>query len=563
MALPAALAALAHGQTAQLPAAPKPFVEEQRQQERERALRRQQERAVDSRLQPDVRPEDRRLPKDEVPCFHIERVVLAGAHAEDFQWALAAAAGEDGSDDPRGRCIGTEGVNVVMARLQQAVVARGYLTTRVLAPPQDLGQGTLSLTLIPGRIAAIRNASGSRARTGLAAAIPARAGDLLELRDIEQGLDNLKRAPTAEADIQIEPSRSSGAGPGDSDLVVKYGQRFPLRTTLSLDDSGTKATGKTQAGATVAWDNPLGLNDLFYVSLNHDAFDHQGQGTSGQTVHYSLPWGYWLASATASQNKYHQTVQGADQAYVYAGESADAELKLSRLVYRDQRRKTTLSVRAFRRSARYFVQDREVEVQRRATAGWELGLAHREFIGEATLDASLAWRRGTGAFGALHAPEEKFGEGSSRFAFATAELGLNAPFQSGVQRLRYTGLWRAQWNRAPLTPQDRFSIGGRYTVRGFDGEASLMGERGWLLRNDLGWALGETGAELYAGVDFGQVGGRSTEQVVGQRLSGGVIGLRGARNGLSYELFIGAPIHKPEGLRTARATAGFSLNYSF
>ena len=31
-----------------------------------------------------------------------------------------------------------------------------------------------------------------------------------------------------------------------------------------------------------------------------------------------------------------------------------------------------------------------------------------------------------------------------------------------------------------------FSIGGRYTVRGFDGEASLMGERGWLLRNDIG-----------------------------------------------------------------------------
>ena len=64
-------------------------------------------------------------------------------------------------------------------------------------------------------------------------------------------------------------------------------------------------------------------------------------------------------------------------------------------------------------------------------------------------------------------------------------------------------------------------------------------------------------------VPFGQVGGRSTEQVVGQRLSGRVIGLRGARNGLNYELFIGAPIHKPEGLRTARTTAGFSLSYSF
>ena len=280
-------------------------------------------------------------------------------------------------------------------------------------------------------------------------------------------------------------------------------------------------------------------------------------------MHYSVPWGYWLASATASQGKYHQTVHGADQAYVYAGESANAELKLSRLVYRDQRRKTTVALRGFRRSAHNFVEDVEIPVQRRATAGWELGLAHREFIGAATLDANLAWRRGTGAFGALHAPEEQHGDGTSRFRIATAELGLNAPFALGAQKLRYSGLWRAQWSRSALTPQDRFSIGGRYTVRGFDGEASLMGDRGWLLRNDIGWALGASGAELYLGIDHGQVGGRSALQLETRHLSGGVIGLRGAWQGLNYDFFVGAPIAKPEGFRTAGTTAGFNLNYSF
>ena len=47
--------------------------------------------------------------------------------------------------------------------------------------------------------------------------------------------------------------------------------------------------------------------------------------------------------------------------------------------------------------------------------------------------------------------------------------------------------------REPVTldAQDRFAIGGRYTVRGYDGEASLSAERGWLLRNDLSWAVGD------------------------------------------------------------------------
>lgn len=563
IALPAMLAALAHAQAAPLPAAPHSFIEEQRQQERERALRRQQERAFHAPPRPEPRPEDRRLPDDEPSCLRIQRIVLAGERAEDFQWVLAAAAGADGSDDPRGRCLGPEGIDIVMARLQQAVVARGYVTTRVLAAAQQLGRGTLALTLIPGRIAAIRFAEGGEARASLAAAIPARRGELVNVSDIEQGLENLKRVPTAEADIQIEPSTAADARPGDSDLVVRYAQRFPLRTTLSLDDSGTQATGKTQAGATVAWDNPLGLNDLFYVSRNHDAFNHPGQGTSGQTVHYSLPWGDWLASATASRSRYHQTVHGADQAYVYAGESANAELRLARLVYRDQRRKTTLALRAFRRSAHNFVEDTEIPVQRRATAGWELGLAHRELIGEATFDVNVAWRRGTGAFGALHAPEEKHGEGTSRFRMTTAELGLTAPFELGAQKLRYCGLWRAQWSPGALTPQDRFSMGGRYSVRGFDGEASLMGDRGWLLRNDIGWALGASGAELYLGIDHGQVAGVSARQLEGRRLSGGVIGLRGGWKGLNYDLFVGAPIAKPEGFRTAATTAGFNLNYSF
>ena len=89
----------------------------------------------------------------------------------------------------------------------------------------------------------------------LTTAIPARVGALLNLRDIEQGLENLKRAPTAEADIQIEPSTAPNARPGDSDLVVKYVQAKKWRVTLSLDDSGTQATGRYQAGATVSVDS--------------------------------------------------------------------------------------------------------------------------------------------------------------------------------------------------------------------------------------------------------------------------------------------------------------------
>ncbi len=564
----------------QTPTTPQPFVEQQRQQERERALREQNERTVDQRPQATPPVPARRIPESESPCFRIDRIVLTGEQSDAFQWAVADLSGPEGNDSPLGRCLGTAGVNVVLARAQQAVIARGFVTSRVLAAPQDLSTSTLTLSFVPGRIAAIRlTPDSSSTLLGnsalLTAAIPARVGELLNLRDIEQGLENLKRALTVEADIQIEPSAAPNAKPGDSDLVVKYVQSRKWRLSFSLDDSGTKATGRNQAGTTLSLDNPFGLNDLFYVSANHSINSHflsePSYGTEGQTVHYSLPHGYWMLGFTASNSQYHQSVAGLNQDYIYAGKTNNAEIKLSRLIYRDQQRKTTVAIKGWRRESRNFVDDTEIEVQHRVVGGWEASLSHKEFIGEATLEGLLAYKRGTGGFGARVTPEEQAyrgnpGEplgGTSRLKLYTAEMSLNAPFKLGEQRLRYSGLVRAQWNRTPLTPQDRFSIGGRYTVRGFDGETSLMGERGMLIRNDIGWAMGRSDAELYVGMDYGQVGGRSTADLLGRHLAGAVIGVRGQWTLLSYDFFVGAPISKPEGYRTARAALGFTLSASF
>ncbi len=457
--------------------------------------------------------------------------------------------------------MGVEGINVAAERAQQALVERGYVTSRVLLQPQDLSSGQLMLTLVPGRVRNIRLAPGTNERATLRNALPVQPGQILNLRAIEQGLENLKRVPTAEADIQIVPAEA----PGESDVVVQWTQAFPFRATATVDDSGTKATGKYQGSATVSYDHWLTLNDLLYVTVNRDlgGGDEGNRGTRGHTAHYSLPWGYNTLSVTSSSNRYHQSVAGASQEYIYSGTSETAETALSRLVYRDAQRKTTVSLKAWLRRSRNFIEDTEVEAQRRATAGWGIGIAHKEFIGSATLDLGLMHRRGTGAFGAVAAPEEPFGEGTSRMRVTTADASLGLPFTLGGQPLRYQGSWRVQWNGTPLTPQDRFAIGGRYTVRGFDGESNLSAERGWLVRNDVGLPLQTIGAEAYLGVDYGQVGGPTAGWLVGRNLSGAALGLRGNVMKVAYDFFVARPLSKPQGFRTSSTTAGFSLLVSF
>lgn len=531
-----------------------------RQQERERALRERQEARPDVRL---PRPEEdrtARLPAAESPCFVIREIRLHGEDADRFRWALRAA---DPRDDPAsGRCLGTAGISTVLKRVQNAIVSRGYVTTRVLAPPQDLTKGRLVLTVVPGRVRAVRAAQGSDPRASFWSAVPRRSKDLLNLRDIEQALENFERLPTVAADIQIAPADGEQASPGESDLLVDWRQAKLFRVNMSLDDSGSQATGKLQAGATLSVDHGLMWNDLFYVNIGDSVFNGSSGSATSWTTHYDVPLGYWSLGATAGGYDYRQTVSGATETYVYSGSSRNAEVRASRLLFRDATTKLGAYARGWWRESDNFIDDTEILVQRRRNAGWELGLNYKRFFGTATLDTGVAYRRGTGAFDALPAPEEEFAEGTSRMALVTADARFGVPFRLGRQSLRYLAVWRAQWNRTPLVPQDRLSIGGRYTVRGYDGEASLTGERGWLIRNDLGLALGAS-QEIYLGIDHGHVGGPSVRIQPNDRLTGAVIGMRGGWRSGYWDVHVGTPINSPKSFPAAYTTTGFNLSWSY
>ncbi len=155
-----------------------------------------------------------------------------------------------------------------MQRIQAAIIARGFVTTRVLASEQDLSTGVLRLILVAGRICAARLQTDAQGRGTLWNALPTAPGELLNLRDVEQALENLQRPPTVEADIQITPCEPQPGGPavrpGESELSIQWKQRLPFRLGLSIDDSGTRASGRYQGALTFSYDNALNLNDLLY-----------------------------------------------------------------------------------------------------------------------------------------------------------------------------------------------------------------------------------------------------------------------------------------------------------
>lgn len=490
----------------------------------------------------------------ETPCFPIQRVTLTGQGALPRWLPLQRIASQ-----AEGRCLGGKGINLLMSTMQNRLVDHGWITTRVLAPTQDLKSGTLKLAIVPGYVRHVRLTDESDDYIQLYSAFPAHEGNLLDLRDIEQGLENLQRLPTVEASMEIVP----GEQPGESDVVISRKQSKMWRLGVSLDDAGTETTGRYQGGFTLSLDNPFSLSDLLYVSASHDLNDRGGKGSKNYTGHYSVPFGYWTLGVTGSDYDYHQTVAGQNQDYRYSGKSKNLDVQLSRVLHRSGSQKTTLTADVLARETRNYVDDTEVGVQRRQTAGWRLGLQHRHYIGQASVDAGVSYQRGTRWFGAQPAPEEYFGEATALGKILQLNAALDLPFEIGSQRLRYNVQYLRQISNTPLTPQDQFAIGNRWSVRGFDGERTLNASHGWYVRNDLGWSTPLPNQELYLGADYGEVGGYSSDPLIGKHLTGGVVGLRGSAFNTGYDLFAGTPFSKPDGFHTSSLTLGFNLNWSW
>jgi hemolysin activation/secretion protein len=163
-------------------------IEQNRAQERERLLRQQQEKGRDE-LRPAPPPaQAARLPTEKT-CVVIHQVgltIVTGdpSPVSEWDWVFKALDGPNRDDSPLRRCVGDAGLNLLLKRAQEALLTRGYPTTTVWLEPQNLETSqALMLTLIPGRIRAIRFAEPVSPRANAWNAVPIKPGDILRRDD--------------------------------------------------------------------------------------------------------------------------------------------------------------------------------------------------------------------------------------------------------------------------------------------------------------------------------------------------------------------------------------------
>ena len=114
------------------------------------------------------------LPEEEI-AFTITNINLIGEKKEKFQWL------QELLQNYEGKKIGRQGIQIIVKEASNALIAKGYVTTRITIPEQDISQGVLTLQLIPGLVEKITFAD-PNTKIRWDNALPIRPGDILNIR---------------------------------------------------------------------------------------------------------------------------------------------------------------------------------------------------------------------------------------------------------------------------------------------------------------------------------------------------------------------------------------------
>ena len=535
-----------------------------------------------------------KLNLNETPCFKIDKIsllsenevasfnassgadeaIIRKAYQDNFsKFSSILEASLNKLDFKPSSCLGKNSINLIINSFNNEIIKSGYITSSASLVTKSLKDAKLEFVINLGLIddISINENDSQRNRASLFSAFGeySHKNKVANIRDIEQALESLQNVSKNDVSIKFLPSNRAGF----SNIVITRVDSFPLKAAISLDNLGSKQSGKYQAMINLSTLNLLGFNEIFSFSRGKDvlkkykvtnkfngATDH---GASNNYYYgFSIPFGYFMLEYEKSKYDYAQIINAAYNLYTYKGRSESDSLSLAYTFYRDSNFKNSAYVKLFKRKNKNYLEDYELDNQARRNAGYEVGLKSSWNSYNQAFSAKLAYKKGTGIFRSQPDPLEDSGEATSRFALINLNLNYKYKFELP---LSYDLNINARYGLNKLSLQDKFSIGGYHSVRGFDRESSLVGNHGVSVRNTLSYNYYKSNS-VYAGLDAGMVRAASSGIKDKNTLAGYAIGLRGsikAYNNLSYDISVSKPLYKPKSFESKSTNVNFIISYEF
>lgn len=246
----------------------------------------------------------------------------------------------------------------LLAAMNQKLSDKGYVTSRVVIPEQNVASGLFHLKLLAGRMGRVVYAEGCKAVTWRNA-FPIHEGDLLNVYLLEQGVEQMRKVASQDVSMQILPANAAGVS--DVELTTYAGKQ--LSGSLSVDNAGLAETGKYQWTLTTGIDRFFHANDQLQFSFSLDGSrDGSEKGTRNLSFSYSIPRGKDTLTFRHDRYRYHQTVRSIPYDFISQGKTSVSRLMLDHLISRNRMEKRSWDLAVIKRDSHTFLNDMEIPV---------------------------------------------------------------------------------------------------------------------------------------------------------------------------------------------------------
>ena len=407
------------------------------------------------------------------------------------------------------RELTAEDLEALRVALTLLYVNKGYVNSGAILPDQTVVQGVITYQIIEGNVTTIEVTGNRWFRTGyLQKRIALGTGPPLNVNDLQQRIQLLLEDPRIR---RLNAELKPGLKPGESVLDVRVEDRIPFRVAVTFDNYQSPAVGAEEVIGTLEDVNLTGNGDVLSLSFG---------GSSGLfpilDFKYTLPFTVYDTTLILEyRNNASVVIRPIFAALNIESTSDIYTIGLRQPVYRTLNTEIALELLGERLSQKTTLLDEPFDLIPGSKDGEIVDSAIRfvqEFVYR-TQDYVLAARsRVSAGVATLDATTNPRGIPDSRF---WAWLGQ---FQ-WVQRLPIQDtyfIFRTDYQvtSEPVPALEQFSLGGRYTIRGYEQGAVLSDNalvvslegRVPLIRNSP-WA---DYLELAPFVDYGWVWGLPT-----------------------------------------------------
>lgn len=446
--------------------------------------------------------QENNLNLDDTKCFLIKEIKLLGVES------LLKKERKEIISPYQEQCLSLSDIEKLRNRINNFYIQKGYIMSRVyLVPSQNLKDGILEFQVKEGEVEDIRINDNKNLsdRTRILTAFPYDR-ESFNLRDVEQGLDQINRLQSSNAIMKILPGNEAGK----SIIEITNLQQRTFNAKIGYDNLGQESTGERRRVLTVQQDNLLMLNDNLYISYTHDqeANDYIKHNRNLYT-NLSIPYGYWLYQISATDSRYLNTVQLDNNSLKSSGSTTSYSFEASRVVHRGKKTNTSVSGNLTKRDTKAYIDGSKLDVSSRKLSTLDLGLKHRINLDNTNLSFGVNYVRGLTSFNALQDSENlESDDPKAQFEMLKLNGSLYKRFKILKQDFNFSTNIFGQISKDALYPSEQVNIGDFYSVRGFKNN-SISSDNGGYIRNELSMPISNIGVlkglNLFVGYDYGMV----------------------------------------------------------